>query len=124
MDNKDIEFNIWLKNDEIKYMFSEGPYGSGTFAYIRGPIEPLKNFIKRLYLAYRPGCSEQTLERFRQESDEKLVHVLETGEEERDVMVSSDDRIRVVSRLDSGFVFPDQGPWQGSSEHLQLSHHE
>ena len=118
-----IEFNKWYERekslDRLHYMF--GPYHMGTNVYIRGELDKVAEFIHQLDLVYF-GRETNLIGRIH----EALAEVLRTGNANgREVIAFSNDRIRLIRRLDDKFHGRCQdGPLIGSPEHLEITHNE
>ena len=114
----EVEFDLWYEREGIAVLFRKVTETRGTYAFIRGEVDKLADLIPRLEQEYYPGRT--ILFNPRNEVLPILRRVLKTGQSERDLMVSSDDRIRRIRRLDE----IKEGPYANSVEHLELTHHE
>ena len=116
-----MEFNEWFKVNDLAYMFGECPRGT-TYAYVRGNFKSLSNFIYELSRTYCVAFAN--LDKL--DYDEKLREVLETGEDKHiePIITFSNDRIRLIRRLDDVHLPPQGGPYWGSENHLEIWHHE
>lgn len=124
--NKLMELNKWNQVNGTAYMFSEGPpMGKGTFAYVRGSVESLSNFVYNLNKSYN---GERIAKDDRFKHDEILRTVLESGERRsvEPIISFGSDRIRLIRRMDDIDIGvpPKEGPFWGSKEHLEIQHHE
>ena len=114
-----VEFGKWYEQKGLHYLFDE--FGSGTNAVVRGNLNGLVNFVHQLDLTYRKSGS-YTLSKI----EEILNGVLLTGEAKtREVICFSNDRIRLIRRLDDeNFGRYQNGSLSGSQEHLEVTHNE
>jgi len=123
MNHNQIKFNKWHERGKslysLHYMFD--PYHSGTNVYVRGELDKVEEFIHQLDLVYF-GTEINLVSRIH----EVLAEVLRTGNANgREVIAFSNDRIRLIRRLDDRLKGRCQdGPLIGSPEHLEITHNE
>ena len=123
MNHNPIEFNRWYERGKplhsLHYMFD--PYHSGTNIYVRGELDKVEEFIHQLDLVYF-GMEMNLIGKIH----EALAEVLRTGNANgRGVIAFSNDRIRLIRRLDDRLKGRCQdGPLIGSPEHLEITHNE
>ena len=113
-----IEFGKWYEYPErgIAYTVEDR---WGTSFYIRGPLDPLLEFLTRLDAEYKLPFDR------RAENEGVLREVLESGKEKAgDVIGYYDDRVRRVTRMDYEFIAPKDGPFLRSKGHLQIFFNE
>src|SRR3989344_4451629 len=113
--NEPIEFGRWYEQGGLHVMFDAK--ASSTSAVVRGAIEDLVLFVNGLDFKYfRTGSKS------RAEIEGILREVQETGRPKRDALCFGDDRIRWISRLNTGNSYPE-GPLYGTDA-LELIHNE
>jgi hypothetical protein len=114
-----IQLDQWYEQNGLHYRFDD--LHRGTNAVVRGDVDKLTHFVHQLDLAYHKGGFYQA-----GEIETILQEVLEIGKAQtREVICFSDDRIRLIRRMDDDSYGRHQdSPLSGSQSHVELTHNE